>query len=27
LAHNVANNLTIFCEQRERKIGQVDLFC
>jgi len=24
---NVTNNLTIFREQRERKMGQVDLFC
>jgi hypothetical protein len=27
LKHNVANNLTFFREQRERKIGQVDLPC
>jgi len=27
LAHNVTNNLTLFREQRERKMGQVDLFC
>jgi len=24
---NAVNNLTIFCEQRERKMGQVDLLC